>query len=221
MKPTPITAVFDLDFTLINTDSAEGWLAFLAEQKLPHSIQAIKECRQIMSDYDNGTMDMAAYLKSWFKPINGMQLTDVNGLTKQFAEQVVAPKIFARGMERLNWHLQQGHKVLIVSASPAIIVNPITKLFSVADSVGIENRLNGNLITDEVIEPFSFKEGKVLAVNLWLTSLSLAPDVVDYAYSDSINDVPLLQMAKQAMCINPDVRLTEVAKQQGWAISHW
>ncbi|WDE09287.1 HAD-IB family hydrolase [Thalassomonas viridans] len=221
--PTTITAVFDLDFTLIDIDSAEAWLAFLAEQKLPNSVQAMKACQQIMLDYDGGNMDMAAYLQSWFSPINGMSVSDVSGLAQQFAEQVVAPKIFARGRERLNWHIQQGHKVLIVSASPAIIVNPIVRLFSITDAVGIETRLSGDCVTDKVIEPFSFKEGKVLAVNQWLSSLapSPAPGVIDYAYSDSINDVPLLQMAKQSNCINPNARLAEFAKQQGWVISHW
>jgi len=223
MTLTPTTAVFDLDFTLIDIDSAEAWLAFLAEQKLPYSAQAIKACQQIMLDYDHGTMDMAAYLKSWFTPIKGMPITDVNTLAQQFAEQVVAPKIFAKGLERLNWHVQQNHRVLIVSASPSIIVDPITRLFSVTGAVGIETRLSGDCVTDKVIAPFSFKEGKVLAVNHWLSSLSPspAPDVIDFAYSDSINDVPLLQMAKQARCINPNERLTELAKEQKWAISHW
>lgn len=210
---------FDLDGTLIATDSAQSWLSFLCKAGVKGAEQACLSCSSVMQHYHSGGLDMAAYMASWLQPLVGLPLPYVQQLAADFVRQEIVPDIYPDALARLQWHQSKGHHVAIVSASPALIVKPIASFFKVDQVMAIEVEVCNNNLTQRAIPPFSFKEGKVLAVNQWLRQRSARQ--LDYAYSDSINDLPLLDMAKRSFCINPDPGLRAIAERRQWQIYQW
>lgn len=213
---------FDLDGTLISSDSGEDWLEFLVDKGLPLAKEARAECLVHMENYSLGTMDIGAYMMSWCKPVKGMAMCDCEPLLKEFVTTKVKPYIFARGKQLVDELKKQQTDILLVSASPDFLVKAIAKELGISAAIGIEVVIDNGVISNTIVEPYSFKEGKVIAVNNWLASL---PDgsnkKLDLAYSDSINDLPLLTMAKNSVCINPDEKLAKVAKDNDWQVLSW
>jgi HAD superfamily hydrolase (TIGR01490 family) len=214
-----ITVAFDLDGTLIAVDSAQVWLDLLVEQNISGAKKAHQVCSQIMQSYGAGTMDMAEYMSAWLQPLNGFDLVQIQPLVKAFIEQVVTGTVYSQGIKKLRWHQQQGHEIVIISASPSLIVRPIAQLLGIENSIGIEVKMQNNTITQLAIPPFSFKQGKVTAIEQWLAALPSTQ--LDYAYSDSINDLPLLKLAQQGFCVNPDDKLQLCAKDNAWLTYQW
>lgn len=213
------TVAFDLDGTLIAIDSAQSWLRFLREAGLKDAEQAYIDCSAVMQHYQSGGLDMTAYMAAWLKPLAGLPLASVQQLVNEFISLMIVPAIYPEALARLQWHQAKGHHIAIVSASPALLVQPIASLFKVEQVMAIEVEINNNLITQKAIPPFPFKEGKVLAINQWLYKGSARQ--LDCAYSDSINDLPLLEMAKRSFCVNPDPALRLKAEHNKWPIYQW
>ncbi len=219
MDPHKIKVAFDLDGTLIAIDSAQSWLSLLHDNGLAGAEQACLSCSQVMQHYQAGTLDMAAYMAAWLQPVAGLPLSQVQQLASEFVSCCVVPAIYPEALAKLQWHQAKGHHVAIVSASPARIVKPIANYLQVAQVMAIEVDICMDRVTQKAIPPFPFKEGKVLAVNQWLHQASARQ--LDYAYSDSINDLPLLEMAKRRFCVNPDPALTTRAERNAWPIYQW
>ena len=217
------TIAFDLDGTLISNDSGEDWLEFLLAKELHLAREARAECLTHMQDYSLGTMDIQAYMKSWCKPVAGMSMNDCEPLLQEFVALKVKPHIFTQAKTLLSQLQQQQAHILLVSASPDFLVKAIAKELGINNAVGLQVLIKDQVITDKITKPHTFKEGKVVAVNNWLAGLPVPEHnkKLDLAYSDSINDLPLLEMAEQAICINPDKKLTEVAKNAKWQILNW
>jgi HAD superfamily hydrolase (TIGR01490 family) len=213
------TVVFDLDGTLIDVDSAQAWLQFLEESNIADAAQARRICSALMQHYDAGSMDMATYMSAWLKPIKGFTLQQIEAITRVFVHQFIVPTVYPDALAKIRWHQAQGHAVAIISASPTLIVKPIADYLNVKHAIGIEVAIVDNKVTQIAIAPFSFKEGKVSAVNHWLSATAMTS--LDYAYSDSSNDLPLLSLAQQAFCINPDPELSQHAKAQQWQTYYW
>lgn len=167
-------------------------------------------------------MDIKAYMFSWCKATYGMTEADCEPLLQEFVRDKVKPFIFPKGKVLLEQLSRQGADILLVSASPDFLVKAIAKELGISAAIGIEVVIDNGVISNTTVEPYSFKEGKVIAVNNWLDGL---PDnsnkELDLAYSDSINDLPLLTMAKKSVCINPDEKLAKVAKEKEWQVLSW
>lgn len=213
------TVAFDLDGTLIGTDSAQAWLQFLMRESVPEAGQSFHTCRQIMLGYETGVMDMQAYMQAWMAPIRGKRPEQLRPLLEVFVEQWIAPAIFTDGLRQLELHHKQGDQVLLISASPTLIVDPIARLLGVEHLIGIDVALQDGVLTDCSISPFSFREGKVEKIKKWLAHRSLSG--LDVAYSDSINDVPMLSFATHGVCVNPDPGLAALAANRAWSILVW
>ena len=216
---TQTTVVFDLDGTLIDVDSAQAWLQFLEESNIAGAAQARRICSALMQHYDAGSMDMATYMSAWLKPIEGFTIQQIEAITGVFVNQFIVPTIYPDALAKVRWHQAQGHAVAIISASPTLIVKPIADYLKVQHAIGIEVAIVDNKVTQIAIAPFSFKAGKVAAVNQWLSSTAMSN--LDYAYSDSSNDIPLLSLAQQAFCINPNTALSHHADTQQWQTYYW
>lgn len=216
---TQTTVVFDLDGTIIDIDSAQAWLQFLAESKVTGADQARRICSALMQYYEAGSMDMATYMSAWLKPIEGFSVQQIATISQVFINQFIVPAIYPQALAKVRWHQAQGHAVAIISASPTLIVKPIADYLAINHAIGIEVAIAANKVTQVAIPPFSFKQGKVNAVNQWLSASACTR--LDYAYSDSSNDIPLLSMAQQAFCINPDSALLDHANIQQWQTFYW
>lgn len=213
------TVAFDLDGTLINIDSAQAWLEFILAQSFPGAAQAHRACEKIMRAYAKGSMDMADYMRAWMTPLVGLPPQQLKPLLQKFVQEVVVPAMYTEGTEQIRYHRLAGDHLLLISASPALIVKPIADYLHIRQSVGIEVAMLDNRLTDRCLEPLSFREGKVSLIKHWLSQLGR--ERLDIAYSDSINDVAMLQFAHQGVCINPDHRLSAMAAELAWQTYRW
>lgn len=212
-------AIFDLDETLIAGDSASLWLAFMVRRQLANADILAQE-KNLMSAYYQGRMDMSAYMALTLAPICGWQPQDLTRLIDEFVQQDILPIVYSEARARLNWHQAQGHRVVIVSATGEHLVKPIARALGVEHAIGIMLECCDGVYNGATHGVYSYQEGKLTRLQDWLDEQQLTPSL-SYAYSDSLNDLPLLQYADQAAVVNGDTHLRLIAQQRGWKQLDW
>ncbi|MBO1520204.1 HAD family hydrolase [Oceanisphaera pacifica] len=212
-------AIFDLDETLIAGDSASLWLAFMVRRQLASADILVQE-KNLMDAYYQGQMDMNAYMALTLAPLNGWQTQDLAPLVEEFLQQDILPIVYSKARKRLNWHQAQGHCVVIVSATGEHLVNPIARALGVEHAIGIMLECCDGVYNGRTHGVYSYQEGKLIRLQSWLDEQGLIPSL-SYAYSDSLNDLPLLQYADQAAVVNGDAHLRLIAQQRGWEQLSW
>lgn len=217
--------VFDLDGTLVDADCAQDWLLFLRQKKVSGIEQAIGHCDQHMDLYEAGNMNMTAYMADWLKPLLGMSKQELANWASEFTQDWIMPKLFRQVNELIIEYKQQEAQLVIVSASPDFLVQAVADNLAIPHAIGIETVFENGSLTDKTHEPYSFKQGKVWALEAWWQEqqqcIGLSSLIIDEAYSDSINDLPLLAMAAKAFVVNPDKRLKSIAEVCAWQALEW
>jgi len=213
-------AIFDLDETLIANDSGSAWIEYLVENG--HVEQAfIERDAEYMTRYNAGKLAMDEYMEFSLQPVVGKTRAELDLLTPDFVEQKIAPTIYPQAAPLIQELREAGHRVLIISATVEFVVRPIARYLGVDDVLAInieydaEGRATG--CTEGVL---SFREGKVTRLQQWLeeTGESLADAQF---YSDSINDLPLLEYVDYPFATNPHARLAPIAAERGWPVIDW
>lgn len=217
--------VFDLDGTLVDADCAQDWLLFLKQKEVSGIEQAIVNCDKHMDLYEVGNMDMTLYMADWLKPLLGMSKQELADLAKEFSQDWIMPKLFRQVNDLITEYKQQEAQLVIVSASPDFLVQAVAEHLAIPHAIGIETVFENGALTDKTHEPYSFKKGKVWALQAWWQqqqqNIGFSTLIIDEAYSDSINDLPLLVMATKAFVVNPDKRLQSIAEVCGWKELEW
>ncbi len=219
--PTPALVVFDLDGTLIDADCAQEWLIFIREKSFPGAADAERRCALIMESYASGRMDMHEYMRHWASPINGFSLFEIEKLAIEFAEKHIRQRLFPKGISNVVQHQKSGDTVLLISASPTLLVRPISNLLGIEHAIGLNLQVQQHKIKNSLIEPLSFQDGKLSCLQRWLEAQGFPHRSLDYAYSDSINDRPLLELANTAVVINGDELLLALSQKKGWRSECW
>ncbi|OYD25702.1 HAD family hydrolase [Oceanimonas baumannii] len=212
-------AIFDLDETLIAGDSATLWLEFLAKRGLV-SDALLAEERRLMEDYYAGTLDMNAYMALTLAPLEGQRPEEVVPLVTEFIRQHIAPIVYPQARERLDWHRTQGHRCLVISATGEHLVRPIAQYLGVADAIGVQTDIVNGHYSGRPTGIFSFQHGKVVRLGHWLQEQGLEHGFC-YGYSDSHNDLALLEYVDKAAVINGDETLNALAAERGWQQLNW
>jgi HAD superfamily hydrolase (TIGR01490 family) len=138
----------------------------------------------------------------------------------RYMHEVIMPNIRASALELVQTHRQAGDTVMIVTATNEFVTRPIAQAFGVSELIAVElERDASGWITGEIKGTPSFREGKVQRVTQWLAARGLGWDDVDMTfYSDSPNDLPLLERAHYPVATNPDTRLRDIALARGWRV---
>lgn len=212
-------AIFDLDETLIAGDSATLWLNFLAGRGLV-SDALLAEDRRMMQDYYAGTLDMNAYMALTLAPLEGRCPEEVAPLVTEFISQHIAPIVYPQARERLDWHRTQGHRCLVISATGEHLVRPIAHYLGVEDAIGVQVEVVNGRYSGRPEGVFSFQQGKVVRLGHWLREHNVEPDFC-YGYSDSSNDLPLLEHVDEAAVVNGNEALNAIAAERGWQQLSW
>ncbi|MGF1727997.1 HAD family hydrolase [Photobacterium kasasachensis] len=219
MSSKPYLAVFDLDETLIAADSASLWSEFIAEKGLASDTHLAEE-RELMSAYANGTMDMDRYMQATLKPIIGMDSKTLTQLVAEFIERKIKPAFYADAISRIQWHKQRGDIVLVISATGEHLVKPIAKLLGADDVIAINLEQINGIITGRTTGTLSYQQGKVTRMKAWIDDHNIQFKG-SYGYSDSINDLPMLDAVDRPFAVNPDPALALHAQMQDWTIMDW
>ncbi|GAB6260575.1 HAD family hydrolase [Photobacterium sp. R1] len=215
----PNLAIFDLDETLIAADSASLWVKFLVDKGLA-SEHLLEQEQALMQDYAKGKMDMQSYMTATLAPISGKSELDLAPMIREFVEQRIQPAIFPDASERITWHKKRGDTVIIISATSEHLVKPIAELLQVDDALAIRLETINGIYTGSTTGTLSYREGKVTRLKAWLQD-QLTQFHSLYCYTDSMNDLPLLQAVDFPFAVNPDPALALHAQMQEWTIMNW
>lgn len=218
-------ALFDLDHTLLDVDSDYLWGEYLVKKGLVDEGLFREKNYEFYQQYIAGTLDALAYNEFVASFLASHTLKDLFAWREDYITHDIAQKIRPKAMQAINQHLQQGHDVLIISATNDFIVKEIAKLFHVP----VDNVLATTLqvteqgYTGKVVGKPNFQEGKIYHLHQWLEKQTkLGKNYTKtYAYSDSKNDLPLLEWADIAICVTPDDILRAYALAHGWAVEDW
>jgi len=211
-------ALFDLDNTILAGDSDYNWSRFLIQEGyLDGAIHAEKN-EKFYADYKAGTLDIYAFVEFQFKPLARNPRTVLNQLLKKYVEEVIKPMITEKARALVKRHQDEGDLIIVITATNSFITKPIAELFGIKNLIGTDPEEKEGEFTGKVSGLPSFKEGKVTRLEAWLKgkNLSLASFENSYFYSDSHNDLPLMQKVTHPVAVDSDDILSEYAKSKGW-----
>lgn len=217
-------ALFDLDHTLIPLDSDFAWGEFTTSLGWTDAATFRQQNHDFYESYKAGTLDIHAYCR--FSTAAFVRQGQARALDAhaQFMDTVIRKAIQPQALELVRQHQALGDEVIIVTATNAFVTRPIAQAFGVAELIAIElvrdDAPGGSgWYTGEIAGTPSFREGKVARMEQWLALRGLDWEGVHTTfYSDSINDVPLLEKVNVAVATNPDPGLRALAAQRGWRI---
>jgi len=213
-------ALFDLDNTLLAGDSDFEWAQFLIEQGVLD--QEVYEARnqEFYDQYKAGTLDIHEFLDFQLKPLARHSRSQLDAWHREFMQRKILPIVTVKGRELVNQYLQEADLVAIVTATNSFVTRPIAQEFRVEHLIATEpEQVNGEF-TGKVSGTPSFREGKITRLDDWLASRGIQwRDVTESRfYSDSLNDLPLLQRVGHPVAVDPDPTLKAHAERHGWPI---
>ena len=213
-------ALFDLDHTLIPFDSDHAWGEHTISLGWRDPVDFKRRNNEFFEQYRAGTLDLHQYIRFATEAIRAQGATKSIAGHASFMQAVVQNGIKPEALALVQGHQQAGHEVVIVTATNEFVTRPIAAAFGVGELIAVELARDADgLITGEIHGTPSFREGKVTRVGDWLAARQLGWDEVEtWFYSDSMNDVPLLEKATHAIATNPDERLRALATERGWRI---
>jgi HAD superfamily hydrolase (TIGR01490 family) len=212
-------AIFDLDDTLINGDSASLFLQFLVNEGHADKVMLAKEA-ELMCAYHQGTLLMEDYMSFSLQVLKGYSVDEVAQWVAVFVEKMITPRVFQAARQAIESHRLAGNRVLIISATGEHIVGPIAQFLGVTDFLAIHLACQDGLYTGQTHGVLTYQQGKVQRLLAWLEAHGESLQD-SHGYSDSANDVPLLSVVDRAFAVNPDQRLLNVAIQNGWERLNW
>ncbi len=214
-------ALFDLDHTLIPLDSDHAWGQFTVAQGWRDAEAFGRANDAFYAQYKAGTLDIAGYIRFATEVIRELGPERAAAAHADFMREMVLPHIQPQALQLVRHHQAAGDTVVIVTATNEFVTRPIADAFGVAELIAIrlERDAAGNP-TGEIAGTPSFREGKVVRVAEWLAERGLGwADVSPSTfYSDSINDLAMLEHVHEPVAANPDERLLAIAQARGWRI---
>ena len=210
-------AIFDLDNTLINGDSDHSWGEFLLARKLVDEQAYRRQNDQFYQDYQSASLDIDAYLRFAIQPLTQYSPSDLAQLHKDFMREYIEPIMLPKAKQLLTEHRERGDYLLIITATNGFITRPIAAHLEVDEILATDPELKNGRYTGGYLGTPCFGAGKVTNLKLWLDKHNQDLDG-SYFYSDSINDLPLLEQVPHPVAVNPDARLAAVARERNWPI---
>jgi HAD superfamily hydrolase (TIGR01490 family) len=213
-------ALFDLDYTLLPIDSDYEWARFLIRQGVLDGDHYERENERFFAQYKQGTLDIHEFLRFQLAPLAAHPRTRLDAWHQQYMSEVISPRIAPQARELVERHRRQGDLIALVTATNAFVTAPIARAFGIDHLIatGIEEK-DGEFTGRPHGTP-SFREGKVERTEQWLQALGhhLGAFGQSWFYSDSMNDLPLLERVTHPVATNPDERLASTAQQRGWTV---
>ena len=211
-------AIFDLDNTLLDGDSDYNWGLFLSRKGIVDRLSHEAQNQQYYEDYQAGKLDIYKFTEFQFKVLKDNSRSTLDQLRSEYIETVVMPMITKKSYALVNKHKKLNDHLLIITATSSYITKPIGLLFGINDLIGTDpEEVNGEF-TGKVRGIPSFREGKITRLEIWLSEKGLKMNDFDktYFYSDSKNDIPLLEKVSHPVAVNADDELMDFARKRKW-----
>lgn len=213
-------AIFDLDETLIGGDCASLWSQEMVKLGWADGDSFLAHEQELMRQYAAGNLAMEDYMAFTLSPLVGRTPEEVAHVVEPFVEDVIEPIFYSDATRCLAKHRAAGDRLLVISASAHFLVSAIAARLKVEEVLAIDLHEQHGHYSGQTSGVLTYREGKVTRLQTWLQEHgeSLAGA---YFYSDSRNDLPLLQLVDKPHVVNPDPTLREHAEQAGWPILSW
>ncbi len=215
-------ALFDLDNTLIAGDSDHSWGEFLVEQGIVDAVEYRRRNDEFYEAYQRRELDIMEYLEFAVQPLTQYSLPELKHLHDRFLAAKIAPIRLAKADELIAKHRVAGDKLLIITATNRFITEPIANWLGIPDILATDLEIANNAqgeprYTGKIIGVPCYQTGKITHLEAWLADTG--HDLRDsYFYSDSMNDLPLLEQVTYPHAVNPDDDLQAHAEAHGWPI---
>ncbi|QWD85048.1 HAD family hydrolase [Polynucleobacter asymbioticus] len=217
-------ALFDLDHTLLPCDSDYEWGQFLARIGVVDSQYYAQQNERFYQDYKDGKLNIQEFLRFALKPLSEHSREQLKEWHDAFMKEVITGQLRQQAIDLVKRHQDAGDLCCVVTATNSFVTRPIVESFGIEHLVATEPATVGDQplanFTGEVKGIPSFREGKIQRVHDWLATQNLELNQLpqSFFYSDSMNDLPLLEKVSNPVATNPDVRLRDEASRRHWPI---
>jgi HAD superfamily hydrolase (TIGR01490 family) len=212
-------ALFDLDHTLLSGDSDYEWGQFLVERGVVERATYEAQNRRYYEQYAAGELDIHEYLGFALRPLAEHSPQDLERWHGEFMQARILPMITPAARALVRGHAAAGELCAIVTSTNRFVTAPIAREFGVGHLVATEPESVGGRFTGRVAGTPCFREGKIACVEAWLARLGrrLGEFEASSFYSDSHNDLPLLERVTHPVAVDADEQLAGEARRRGWA----
>lgn len=210
-------ALFDLDNTLIAGDSDHLWGDFLVEQGVVDALHYKTTNDAFYQDYVNGRLDIHAYLRFSLRVLTQHPVEQLHQWREQFVRDKIEPIILPRGRELLREHEDRGHTLLIITATNDFVTTPIAERLGVEHLLATRVEMRHGHYTGDTRGIPCYRDGKVERLHQWLRETGESLEQA-WFYSDSHNDLPLLERVDHPVAVDPDPTLAREARERGWTL---
>ena len=213
-------ALFDLDNTLLAGDSDYEWGQYLVDRGVLDRTEYEQQNKAYYDQYVAGTLDIHEYLGFALRPLARHTGEELARWHADFMRSRIAPMIGAPARKLVRKHLQAGDLCAIVTATNSFVTRPIADEFGIRHLIATEPEVRDGRFTGRVAGTPCFREGKIERVEDWLAGLGRTADEFERStfYSDSHNDLPLLERVTAPVAVDPDPQLAAEARRHGWAV---
>ena len=205
--------IFDLDNTLLAGDSDRAWGQYIVEKNIV-SDEFLKESERFYNNYYDGDLDIDKFLVFCLKPLMQNKLSRLLELREGFIENKIKPIMLSKAIEIVAQKKSEG-PVVIATATNSFVTRPIADLFGIDDLIATEFIIKNNKFTGEIDGVPCFRDGKVKKVEDWAIKNRYSLSNATF-YSDSFNDLHLLNKVKTAIVVDGDNKLINQAKHNDW-----
>ena len=214
-------ALFDLDSTLIPGDSDHAFGEWMVALGWADRDEFGRSNDAFYADYQAGCLDIAAYIEFATRSWRDRDADAVTAAVQAFLEQAIQPMIKPSALGLVQRHQQAGDECVLVTATMECITRPIAGLFGIQHLIATElERDPGGRVTGAILGVPSFREGKVVRVQQWLAERGSSLEGLERStfYSDSTNDLALLERVSHPVATNPSPALERLARQRNWPV---
>ena len=210
-------ALFDLDNTLLDGDSDYLWGCFLVEHGLVDREFYESENQRFYDQYVEGSLDIQEFLRFQLRPLATYRRTQLEDWREQYLASKIEPIVLPKARALLERHRARGDELIIITATNRFITEPIARRLGVVHLIATEAEMIAGEYTGNVAGTPCFQAGKVTRLLAWLQQHRQSLEH-SWFYSDSHNDLPLLELVDRPVAVDPDPILTAEARRRGWPI---
>jgi len=210
-------AIFDLDNTLISDDSDYLWGQFLVDQGIVNKNTYETANAKFYEDYKQGNLDINEYLRFSLKPLSQHPTKQLFEWRAQFIAEIIQPILLKSAQTLVDKHRMKGDTLLVITATNRFVTEPIVKIYGINNLLATTPEFKQGAYTGNVTGVPCFQEGKITLLEKWLKT-STETLKGSYFYSDSHNDLPLLNKVDTPIAVDPDEKLRAFAIQSKWDV---
>ena len=211
--------LFDLDHTLLSGDSDVLWCDFLIAQGELDGASFKARNADIDARYQNGSITVEEFSNFYLSTLAGRSPEQWHPLRRRYFASEILPRLPQAALDLVRSHLNTGDLVLLTSATNRFLTELTAAVLGIEHLLGTEPELQDGVFTGRASGVLNMREGKVTRLHAWLAERGEKLEQFhSSAYSDSMNDLPLLQAVNEPIAVDPDPKLAAIAKARGWRV---